>query len=78
MTYQEAAQMLEKLYAEGMASEDVYNPLAWALYKVWKKADEEGTTLMRWAPDTGEELFIDRWQDADEEMPTDWSEDLPG
>lgn len=42
MTLYKAMKLLEKEYARALKLEYVYNPLAWALYQVWKCADVEG------------------------------------
>ena len=42
MTFAQAVKMLTKEYEEAMNNKYVKNPLAYALYKVWKKADQEG------------------------------------
>ena len=44
MTIQKAIQLLEKEYERAIKLEYVYNPLAYALYQVWKKADNEGSS----------------------------------
>jgi hypothetical protein len=40
MTIEKAIEMLRKEYERAQNMECVINPLAWALYQVWKKADE--------------------------------------
>ncbi|MBQ3503689.1 MAG: hypothetical protein IJA75_03160 [Oscillospiraceae bacterium] len=40
MTLEKAAALLTKEYERAMERDDVLNPVAWALYRVWKKADE--------------------------------------
>lgn len=40
MTLKKAAALLTKEYERAMSRDDVLNPVAWALYRVWKKADE--------------------------------------
>ena len=39
MTLEEAILLLEKVYERAKKLEYVRNPLAWALYNVWKMAD---------------------------------------
>ena len=39
MTLKTAIQMLEFEYERAKKLEFIHNPLAWALYQVWKKAD---------------------------------------
>ena len=41
MTLKKAINLLEKEYERAKKLEWVRNPLAWALYQVWKKADVE-------------------------------------
>lgn len=41
MTLQEAIKMLETEYERAKKLEYVHNPLAFALYRVWRKADRE-------------------------------------
>ena len=41
MTLKKAIQMLEAEYERAKKLDFVHNPLAWALYQVWKKADAE-------------------------------------
>ena len=41
MTLEKAIEMLRKEYERAKNMEYVMKPLAWALYQVWKKADEE-------------------------------------
>lgn len=40
MTLKKAIELLEAEYERAKKLEYVHNPLAWALYQVWKKADE--------------------------------------
>lgn len=40
MTLEKAVKLLEAKYERAKKMEYVQNPLAWALYQVWKKADE--------------------------------------
>lgn len=40
MTLQEAINLLEQEYEKANGLKFVYNPLAYALYKVWKMADK--------------------------------------
>ena len=40
MTLKKAIELLESEYERAKKLEYVRNPLAWALYQVWKKADE--------------------------------------
>lgn len=40
MTLKKAIELLESEYERAKKLEYVHNPLAWALYQVWKKADE--------------------------------------
>lgn len=42
MTIKKAKELLEAYYEIGKATEYVRKPLAWALYQVWKQANEEG------------------------------------
>lgn len=42
MTIQKAIQLLEKECEKARSLEFVRNPIAYALYKVWLKADREG------------------------------------
>lgn len=39
MTLEQAVKLLEREYERGQKIVFVRNPLAWALYRVWKKAD---------------------------------------
>ena len=41
MTLKKAINLLEEEYERAKKLEWVRNPLAWALYQVWKKADAE-------------------------------------
>lgn len=41
MNIQEAIIELQKEYARAITLDFVYNPVAYALYKVWRKADRE-------------------------------------
>lgn len=41
MTLEKAKQLLEEEYERAKRLEYVNNPLAYALYQVWKKADKE-------------------------------------
>ena len=41
MTLERAVNMLKREYERGKANAYVRNPLAWALYRVWKVADRE-------------------------------------
>ena len=41
MTVEKAKQMLDKEYERAKSLGFVHNPLAYALYQVWKKADAE-------------------------------------
>ena len=41
MTLNKAIKMLEAEYEKAKKCEFVYNPIAYALYQVWKKADAE-------------------------------------
>lgn len=41
MTLQKAIKLLESEYERATKNEYVHDPLAYALYKVWRKADEE-------------------------------------
>ena len=41
MTLQEAIKLLEEEYERAKGFKHIFNPLAYALYQVWKKADEE-------------------------------------
>lgn len=41
MTLEKAIKMLEEEYERAKKNEWVRNPLAYALYQVWKKADAE-------------------------------------
>ena len=43
MTLQKAIAMLEKEYERAQKLDFEYNPLAWALFRVWKAADEGST-----------------------------------
>lgn len=40
MTLEKAIKLLEEEYERAKMLEYIHNPLAWALYQVWKKADE--------------------------------------
>jgi hypothetical protein len=40
MTLKKAIELLEAEYERAKKLEYIHNPLAWALYQVWKKADE--------------------------------------
>ena len=40
MTLEKAIKLLETEYERAKKLEWVQNPLAWALYQVWKKVDE--------------------------------------
>lgn len=40
MTLKKAIALLKEKYEEGKRSKYVRDPLAWALYQVWKRADE--------------------------------------
>lgn len=40
MTLKKAIELLEAEHERAKKLEYVHNPLAWALYQVWKKADE--------------------------------------
>ena len=40
MNLEKAIAMLKKEYEMALTLDYVRNPLAWALYRVWKKADE--------------------------------------
>lgn len=42
MTLAKAVAMLIEKYEKGVQLEYIHNPLAWALYQVWLKADKEG------------------------------------
>lgn len=42
MTLGKAIKLLEKEYEKAKQLKWVYNPIAYALYKVWKMADEGG------------------------------------
>lgn len=41
MTLEKAIKLLEQEYERAKNLEFVHNPLAWALYRVWRKADSE-------------------------------------
>lgn len=41
MTIKKAKALLDAYYEVGKATEAVRKPLAWALYQVWKQANEE-------------------------------------
>lgn len=41
MTLNRAIKMLEEEYERAKQCDFIHNPLAYALYKVWKKADKE-------------------------------------
>lgn len=41
MTIEEAIEMLRKEHERAKGLEFVHNPLAWALYRVWKVADRQ-------------------------------------
>lgn len=41
MTFEKAVRLLENAYQQAKQLEFVRNPLAYALYKVWKIADKE-------------------------------------
>lgn len=43
MTLEKALDQVAKEYAAAAENERIHNPLAYALYQVWKKADAEGT-----------------------------------
>lgn len=40
MTLEDAIKLLEKEYERAQSMEYVKNPIAWALYQTWKKADK--------------------------------------
>ena len=40
MTLEKAIKLLEAEYERAKKLEYIHNPLAWALYQVWKKVDE--------------------------------------
>ena len=42
LTIEKAIELLQAEYERAQKIECVYNPLAWALYKVWKMADSAG------------------------------------
>ena len=44
MDLKKAIALLEKEYEKAKRSDYVRNPLAYALYKVWKQADKERST----------------------------------
>lgn len=44
MTYEEAIKLLEAEYERAKRLDYVINPIAYALYQVWKKADRARTT----------------------------------
>lgn len=41
MTLEEALEKVKQEYERAKGLDFVYNPLAWALYRVWKQADRE-------------------------------------
>lgn len=41
MTLEKAIKLLEQEYERAKNLEFVHNPLAWALYRVWRQADSE-------------------------------------
>lgn len=41
MTLEKSIKLLEAEYERAKKLEYIHNPLAWALYQVWKKADEK-------------------------------------
>lgn len=43
MTLKKAFNQVEKEYAAAVKNERIHNPLAYALYQVWKMADAEGS-----------------------------------
>lgn len=45
MTYNSAIKMLEKEYDKAKSLDFVRDPLAYALYQVWKEADRRGRML---------------------------------
>ena len=42
MTIEQAIELLKKEYERAKNMEYVQNPLAWALFQVWKEADKRG------------------------------------
>lgn len=42
MTLEKALRLVAAEYAAALSKEHIHNPLAYALYQVWKKADREG------------------------------------
>ena len=42
MTLEKAIELLKREYERAKGLEFVHNPLAWALYRVWKVADRRG------------------------------------
>lgn len=42
LTLEKAIEMLKKEYESAKTKRHIHSPLAYALYQVWKKADEEG------------------------------------
>ena len=41
MTLEKAIELLKREYERAKGLEFVHNPLAWALYRVWKVADKQ-------------------------------------
>ena len=41
-----AMNMLQKKYAEALKTPGIKDPVAWALYKAWRKADKEKKKCM--------------------------------
>lgn len=44
MTLQKAISLLKEKYSNALKSEYICNPLAYALYQVWKEADKKEVT----------------------------------
>lgn len=42
MKLEKALEMVKEKYEQAKKSEYVQNPVAWALYQVWKEADKQG------------------------------------
>ena len=47
MSIEKAVRLIKEEYERAKSMEFVRNPIAWALYQVWKKADKEGSDEKR-------------------------------
>lgn len=50
MTIEKALDEVAKEYAKALRLDYVWNPLAWALYRVWRKADADPGRLATYQP----------------------------